>query len=145
MKFAIGLLTAALLFSGAGMAAETAEKTFTDIEQAWGNAMSKKDVAYLTALLADDWSSISSDGKREGKAALLDVVKSGKLKITSFKVHDVKVRLLGDKYAVVQGYDDETSTYEGKDESGSYVWTDVFEKRGGKWIALNSQASKVKK
>jgi uncharacterized protein (TIGR02246 family) len=145
MKFAIGLLTAALLFSGAGMAGDTAEKTFTDIEQAWGNAMSKKDVAYLTALLADDWSSISSDGKREGKSELLEIVKSGKLKITSFKVHDVKVRLLGDKYAVVQGYDDETSTYEGKDESGSYVWTDVFEKRGGKWVALNSQASKVKK
>ena len=31
--------------------------------------------------------------------------------------------------AVVQGYDDETSSEKGKDTSGTYSWTDVFQKQ----------------
>jgi hypothetical protein len=45
--------------------------------------------------------------------------------------------------AVVQGADDEKSTEKGKDTSGSYTWTDVFAKRGGKWVAIASQVTKT--
>jgi hypothetical protein len=44
---------------------------------------------------------------------------------------------------VVQGFDDETSSENGKDTSGTYSWTDVFEKRNGHWVAVASQTTKV--
>jgi hypothetical protein len=44
---------------------------------------------------------------------------------------------------VVQGYDDETSSEKGKDTSGTYSWTDVFQKRNGHWVAVASQTTKV--
>jgi hypothetical protein len=144
MKF-VTFIAAAALLSGAALAADSPDKTFLDLEQAWGNAFVKKDIAFLSAILADDWSSVGTSGKHEGKASLIDIVKSGKLKITAFKARDVKVRMLGTNYAVVQGFDDETSSFGGKDDSGTFAWTDVFEKRGGKWVAVNSQVTKVKK
>jgi hypothetical protein len=56
--------------------------------------------------------------------------------------HDVSARVMGNM-AVVQGADDEKSSYNGKDTSGSYTWMDVFEKRGGKWVAIASQVTKT--
>jgi hypothetical protein len=56
--------------------------------------------------------------------------------------HDVNVRVMRN-VAIVQGMDDEKSSYKGKDGSGTYSWTDVFEKRGGKWVAIASQVTKV--
>ena len=31
----------------------------------------------------------------------------------------------------------------GKDSSGTYSWTDVFQNRGGHWLAVASQTTKV--
>jgi hypothetical protein len=45
---------------------------------------------------------------------------------------------------VVQGSDDEKSTHNGKDTSGTYTWTDVFQKRGGRWMVIASQDTPVK-
>jgi hypothetical protein len=56
----------------------------------------------------------------------------------------MEVRLFGDT-AVVTGSDTETSTAEGKDTSGKYIWTDVFVKQGGKWKAVASQSTKAPK
>jgi hypothetical protein len=53
------------------------------------------------------------------------------------------VKVLG-SVAVVQGSDTEKSTNDGKDSSGKYVWTDVFAKRDGKWVAVRSQVTLVK-
>jgi len=57
--------------------------------------------------------------------------------------HDVHVRLMHG-IGIVQGMDDEKSTFKGKDTSGTYTWMDVFEMRDGKWQAVASQVTKVK-
>ncbi len=51
------------------------------------------------------------------KAGFIDDVKSGALVVTSFKLHDVHVRVLGN-VAFVQGFDDEESSYKGKQTVG---------------------------
>lgn len=53
--------------------------------------------------------------------------------------HDVHVRLVGADLAIVQGQDTETSTHKGKSASGAYSWTDIFQKRDGRWVAIASQ------
>ena len=70
-------------------------------------------------------------------------MKAGENKSTSMTNHDVRVRIIGD-VAIVQGMDDEKSTSKGKDVSGTYIWTDVFQKRSGHWVAVASQGSPVK-
>ncbi len=56
---------------------------------------------------------------------------------------DMKVRVFGDT-AVVTGTDDEITMEDGKKSSGHYVWTDVFVKRNGQWLAVASQTAQIK-
>jgi hypothetical protein len=53
--------------------------------------------------------------------------------------------MIGDNCAVVTAMLKMSGTEEGKDFSGDYRGTDVFEKKGGKWMAVASQLTKVGK
>ena len=55
----------------------------------------------------------------------------------------MKVRVFGDT-AVVTGTEVETTVQDGKTSSDHYVWTDVFVKRNGKWLAVASQTALIK-
>ncbi|MGA7921700.1 MAG: nuclear transport factor 2 family protein, partial [Candidatus Acidiferrales bacterium] len=63
--------------------------------------------------------------------------------IDSAALGGVKVRVFGDT-AVVTGTGDEVTIKDGKKSSDHYVWTDVFVKRDGKWLAVASQAAQIK-
>jgi ketosteroid isomerase-like protein len=56
----------------------------------------------------------------------------------------MKVRLLGD-VALVHGLSTSKGSYKGKENSGQFRWTDVFVKRGGRWLAVATHSSKVEK
>lgn len=114
-----------------------------DLEKEWAEAGKAADTNKLGEILADDWAGIAPDGKTFTKAEFIEGYKSGKMKTESFDMGPVNVKVLG-AIAVAQGSDKEKSTYDGKDSSGSYVWTDVFAKRDGKWVAVRSQTAKVK-
>ena len=57
--------------------------------------------------------------------------------------NDLRVRVFGDT-AVVTGSDAETALEDGNKSIAHYVWTDVFVKRNGKWLAIASQTAQVK-
>jgi ketosteroid isomerase-like protein len=113
------------------------------LEMDWGQAMKDGNVAKLGEIVADDWVGVGPTGEKATKLKYLDEVKSGKNKIESFEIGPMDVKVLGN-VAVVQGSDTEKSTSDGKDSSGKYVWTDVYVKRGGKWVAVRSHTAKVK-
>jgi ketosteroid isomerase-like protein len=144
MKRMIGLFAVSILLTGvaAAMDVPAAEKTINDSEAALGVAMIHKDVATLDRLVGDDWTIQSESGTMGTKAGFLDDVRSGALVIKSFKLHDVHVRVLGDM-AFVQGFDDEVSSYKGKDNSGTYNWLDVWERRDGRWVSVATQLTRV--
>lgn len=114
------------------------------IEAAWSKALVAKDMGFLSRTVAPDWHGQNQGGKRIDRATMLASISSGEDKITSITNHDVTVRLVGD-LAIVQGMDDEVSTHKGKDSSGTYGWTDVFQKRGKRWVAIASQGTLVTK
>jgi ketosteroid isomerase-like protein len=91
--------------------------------------------------VADDWIAITPDGKSQTKAERATEIKTAHT--TSAKLGDMKVRVFGDT-AVVTGTDDETTVQDGKKSSDHYVWTDVFVKRNGKWLAVASQTALIK-
>lgn len=144
MRFVI-VGAAALMLAGAAGAASAAEdvaKTLTDLEAKWSAASLTKDAKTMDAILAPDWVGRGSSGKQNTKPQALADLKDPANKTTAIKNRDVVVRVYG-AVAVVQGYDDETGTEKGKDASGTYSWTDVFQNRNGHWVAVASQTTKV--
>jgi len=137
---------AALILSAGAASAEgkmMKEQDLIDLESAWSKAMMQKDVAAVSAIVADDWMGQNDTGKAEEKAMFLNELRSGKMSFASMTNHDVHVRMehgLG----IVQGMDDERSSFKGKDTSGTYTWMDVFAMRDGRWQAIASQVTKVK-
>ena len=135
--------TVSLAFGQAGttpakVASQAAvEAEFRQIENQWAEADKNKDAAALGRLLADDWIFLSPLGP-ETKAQHLAGLKSGGDKLESITFIEMKVRVFGNT-AVVTGHEHEKSSNNGKDTSGDYLWTDVFVKRQGHWLAVNSQ------
>jgi hypothetical protein len=144
MRFVIVSAAALMLAGAAGVAAaaEDVSKTLIDLEAKWSAAALTQDAKVTDAILAPDWVGRGWSGKQSNKAQALANMKDPTGKVTAIKNHDVVVRSYG-TVAVVQGYDDETSSEKGKDTSGTYSWTDVFQKRNGHWVAVASQTTKV--
>ncbi len=144
MRLAIVSVVALMLAgaSGAALAAEDVTKTLTDLEAKWSAAALTQDVKTVDQILAPDWVGRGWHGDQADKAKSLAEMKDPTGKVTAIKNHDVVVRSFGN-VAVVQGFDTETSSTKGKDTSGTYSWTDVFQKRNGHWVAIASQTTKV--
>jgi uncharacterized protein (TIGR02246 family) len=110
-------------------------------EQAWLDAEKNNDPAAFEKLVADDWIAITPDGKTQTKAERAAEIKAAH--VSSATLGDMKVRIFGDT-AVVTGTDEAVTMTDGKKSSDHYVWTDVFVKRNGKWLAVASQTAQVK-
>jgi ketosteroid isomerase-like protein len=134
--------SAGLLAAVPAAAAANDEATLKAIEVKWGQALLKGDAATVNGLTAPEWTIQSSTPKPISRADAAKDMTSGRQKFTSYAVRDMRVRVMGD-VAVVMGYDDEKSSYDGKDTSGTYSFTDVFQRRGGKWLAVATQVGKV--
>jgi ketosteroid isomerase-like protein len=115
-------------------------QTLQAAEHAWLNAEKNHDAAAFEKIVADDWIAINPDGKTETKAERAAAIKSAN--VESASMGPMKVRVFGET-AVVTGTDDETTVTDGKKSTGHYVWTDVFVKRNGKWLAVASQTAPV--
>ncbi len=115
--------------------------TLKATEQAWIDAELHHDTTAFEKLVADDWVAITPEGPTETKAERAAEILKGT--VTSATLGPMNVRVFGDT-AVVTGSDVETEIVHGKETIGYYVWTDVFVKRDGKWLAVASQTTKVK-
>lgn len=118
------------------------EKAVTQLERDWMDAVQKKDAAALDRIVADDATLIDSDGRSMTKAAHIAEVKGGDLKIESFTLDPVKVRVFGD-IAIATSGDTEKSQFKGKDSSGHYIWTDIYIRRNGHWQAIATQNARL--
>ena len=120
------------------------EQAIRQIETDWANAEVKADLAAIDRIEAPDWQLSDPEGNVSTKAEADADLKSGALKLMSFKIDDLKVRIFGDT-AIVHGLETEKSSYKGDDTSGQYRFTDVFVKRGGVWRAVATHETRVVK
>ena len=112
------------------------------LEHAYARALIERDREFLMNFYAPDWQGGNWMGfwtKSRMIASLLDE----RYQVKSMDVRDLDVRVIGN-VAIVQGYDDEVTSMGGHDTSGRWVFTDVFEKRNGRWVAIASHTSEVK-
>lgn len=125
-----------------GTSVKSVEDAVIQIEHDWGDALLKADVAAWSRCLGDDWVLTTSNGTLVTKPMALADLKEGALRIDSFRLDDVKVRVYGD-VAVVTGQITEKSKFRDKDTSGVRRFTDVFVKRDGRWQAVASHESDI--
>jgi ketosteroid isomerase-like protein len=127
----------------AAPAGSAAVEEVTALERAWIDAARRYDVAWFERALADSFVNTDENGAATGKAAMVADVKNRASKTESMSYEDLKVQAYGDAavatgITVVKG-----GSYQGKDNSGRYRWTDTWVKRGGQWQCVASHASKI--
>jgi hypothetical protein len=148
MKAAIPVILAIVLASGASAPALAAgannPQDLINIEAAWAKAVVTRDAAALNRIVAADWTGQNERGKMYNRATMIQHTVAGEEKLSAMTNHDVHVRFIGNDHAIVQGMDNETGTMKGKPVHDVYSWTDVYEKRGGQWVAIASQNTPIK-
>ena len=145
------LLALACIASASANAAEAASKNANDIavikqiEKDMGDAMVAVDIDKLSQMFADDWVTTCPAGKTATvtKETILGDFKSGNDKLEAFELGPIDVQVFGD-IAVAQGSSTEKRTRNGQDASGRFVWTDILEKRGGRWVVVKGAGGRVK-
>jgi ketosteroid isomerase-like protein len=117
--------------------------TLKQLEQDMGDAMVRVDIDKLNQIYADDFATISSSGKIVTKKDIVRDFESFHDKLESFENGPMDVQVFGN-VAVVHGSTTEKRIRDGKDTSGEFVWMDLLEKRGGKWVVVRSAGARVK-
>jgi ketosteroid isomerase-like protein len=117
--------------------------TIKQLEQDMGNAMVAGDIDKLNQIYADDFATVGSSSKIITKETLLNDFKSFHDKLEWFENGPMDVQVFGD-VAVACASVKEKRTRDGKDTSGEFVWMDLLEKRGGKWVVVRSAGAKLK-
>ena len=105
-------------------------------------AVVKGDTDTLAKMTSDDYMLINVNGQMSDKAQTMEAIKSGQIKLSQDDLSDLKVRVYGNT-AVVTGKADVKGTIAGKDTSGQILFTRVYVKKGGKWLSVAFQQTKV--
>lgn len=119
-----------------------AVETIKQFEQQVGDAMVARDIGKLDQTYADNWAIVDSAGEIFTKQGLLSDFRSGKHNLVSFENGPMNVQVLGN-VAVAQASVMEKRIQDGKDISGQFVFMDLLEKRGGKWVIVRTLAARV--
>ena len=124
------------------MRADTAEQadldTLTALNTDYIRSVQQGDVRRFDQLLAEDFLCSNPDGSLVDKRQFLEQT-ARPVTITGLAASDVRVRFLGNDAAIIHG---KTSyaTASGDKRNGRY--TDVWARRGGKWLAVSAHVTR---
>lgn len=114
------------------------------LEDAWRAAVLASDANAVGALLADDYTAITSNGTLQTRQDWLASLRSGRVHFTSLEISDRKVRFYGDTAVVTSRVEAEGSSVEGP-VKGSYRYTRVYVRNPlGKWKIVSFEASRIR-
>ncbi len=133
-----GTIAAALV---ASTVMATAQHSDLDVLKALNedyiHSVQHSDVKRFNEILADDFLCSNPDGSLIDRAQFLRQT-AAPVTISNLKAHDVNVRVLGD-VAIIHA----RTTYtlaDGREGKGRY--TDVWARRGGKWVAVSAHVTR---
>lgn len=123
-------------------AGRSVEDQIKRLEQDRAEAVVRADTEALEKHTSADYAFINRSGQLRGRAQTMDAIKSGVTKISSFKISDLTVHAYGNS-AIVTGRADIKGTLEGKDSSGPVMFTRVYVKQNGRWLAVSYQQTPI--
>ncbi len=109
----------------------------TALNEDYIRSVQHSDVKRFDEILADDFLCSNPDGSLIDRAHFLRQT-AVPVTIANLKAHDVNVRVLGD-FAIIHA----RTTYtlaDGREGKGRY--TDVWARRGGKWLAVSAHVTR---
>lgn len=116
-----------------------------DMENAWEASVPKHDFATVQGFVAADFMGVSSKGKFVNRSEMLSEYKGDKDTYKSAKNEKLNVKMYGPNVAVVTGRAREIGTgKDGKAFDRTFLFTDTWMMRGGKWECVASQINKIK-
>lgn len=97
-----------------------------------------------SAHLMDDYVLSDRNGVMQNKAAMMAALREGNEKVLDLAPEELNIRVYGDT-AIVTGHFTMVQRRNGRVDTFLSRQTDVFLKRGGKWLLAASQATSVAK
>jgi ketosteroid isomerase-like protein len=113
-----------------------------DLDNQRMEAMAKKDIATLNALLADDLVYTHSSARLDTKQSLIGAMESGATAYTSVVPSDVVAQDLGDA-VVLTGVARISVTSNGNPINFGVRFTDVYANKGGQWQMVAWQSTRL--
>jgi len=144
MKYTLGLVMVGLLAAPIGTAQtqNSAEKELIGVENAWKQAVVKRDASALQRLYADEYMSVDQEGMTWNKKQDIEIDIAGVSSLSTYKLDDLTVRIYGD-VALVTGFNIATGKVLDRPAKSQTRFTDVFVKRDGRWQCVHSQTTPI--
>ena len=108
------------------------------LEQQWASAITRHDAAAVDKILAPDFRHIAYNGAVSTRAEALAAAADSR-RVMVQQLHDVDVRVYGERFAVVSGVNDAQSAA----GSAQLRFIDVFVLQQGRWQAVSAQETVV--
>ena len=138
-------VVAALLAMGAAASAQDVksdQQVLIELEQLWDAAFHRGDAKYIETLLADEFIATYGDGSRGDKAKELSLASDNKQQVDSSRLDEFIVKTFGNT-AVVWFTQFLVGPVNGKPTEVRYRYVDVWVNRGGRWLAVASQSTRL--
>jgi len=123
----------------------TGEAAIKDMENKWEASVPTHNYSMVEGYVSTDFMGVSSKGKFVNRSQMLAEYKGDKDTYKSAKNEKLNVKMYGKDVAVVTGRAREVGTgKDGKAFDRTFLFTDTWMMRGGKWQCVASQSSKIK-
>lgn len=128
------------------------EAEINKLERDWASSPKNRDAETVRRVLAEDIVITYPDGQTGTKADEVRTIESGAITMDSWELLDTKVTVLNADTAFITGrgvikngkYTD-PNTKQTTNISGEFRFLDVYARRNGKWQAVASQTTPIKK
>ncbi|MFQ5701515.1 MAG: nuclear transport factor 2 family protein [Acidobacteriota bacterium] len=137
------LLAAAVPAQPGSKAQETADRIeLARLETAWNHAHVRGDAQALDRLWAEELVVTVPEMPVMGKADVIGIWRSGRMKFQHYEISDVRIRVYGDA-AVVTGRVERARIIDGREVADDWRYTKVYVRRTGRWQVVAWHASKA--
>lgn len=138
-------VVAALLAFAAGAHAQDVksdQQVLIELEQQWDSAFHRGDAKFIETLLADEFIATYGDGARGDRAKELSLAGDQRQQVDSSRLDEFIVKTFGNT-AVVWFTQILVGPVNGKPTEVRYRYIDVWVNRGGRWLAVASQSTRL--
>ena len=120
------------------------EAAIRAVLQHWLDALKAGDVAELKRILPEDYSITVSEGRLLNRDQDLEPITSARFKFASADADSVNVRFVGKDVAIVTGIGRFSVMAADRTINVRERFTDVYEKRKGKWMPVSSHSTSLR-
>jgi uncharacterized protein (TIGR02246 family) len=129
-----------LLFARSAILFANTQQQIVRAEEELRQAFLHADVTVLNRLLADDWTTVYVNGRKQNKTGFIEEVKSGRVKFLSIEIDEGELRVYDDTAITVARWS-ESIELKGEQTKGQDRIITVWMKRPTRWQCVAQQAA----